>query len=141
MILGIRGIEESSVYQGIFAKGRAEGGQIEEARRYLLDLGRKRLGEPGDNVLGQVAAIDDLDRLNRLLDRILDATTWEELLASVVGGNQKGNQKGVRNQKDKTGPDPFNLRKKIKRFLTPLISPDPFNFLGGAVARTRPSPN
>jgi hypothetical protein len=54
MILGIRGIEESSVYQDIFAKGEAEGrakgeaegrakgeaeGRAEEAREAILRLG------------------------------------------------------------------------------------------------------
>jgi hypothetical protein len=43
--LGIRGIEESSVYQGILAKGRAE-----EARMILLSLGQKRLGLPDEDV-------------------------------------------------------------------------------------------
>ena len=91
MILGIRGIEESSVYQDIFgkgeAKGRAEGeaeGKVEEARLILLSLGRRKLGRPDEPVLARIAAIGDLDRLNALIHRLLDATTWEELLASVV---------------------------------------------------------
>jgi predicted transposase YdaD len=79
MVLGIRGIEESSVYQGIFAKGRAEG-QIEEAKKILLAQGRKRFGEPGDEVLGKIAAINGLDRLNHLLVRVLDVAGWDELL-------------------------------------------------------------
>jgi hypothetical protein len=96
MILGIRGLEESSVYQDIFAKGRAEGeakgraegeakgraeGEVEQARRILLGLGRKKLGEPDERVLGLVAGISDLDRLDLLLDRLLEVTTWDELLA------------------------------------------------------------
>jgi hypothetical protein len=58
MILGIRGIEESSDYQDIFAQGRAEG----EA---------------------QVAAISDQARLHRLIQGILRVSTWDELLASA----------------------------------------------------------
>ena len=49
MILGIRGIEESTVYQDIFAKGEARGeakGRVEEAREALLRVGRRKLGEP-----------------------------------------------------------------------------------------------
>jgi hypothetical protein len=98
MILGIRGIEESSVYQDIFAKGRAEGeakgraegkaegraeGEVEEARKILLGLGRKRLGEPDERALALVAGINDLDRLNLLLERILDVASWGELLESL----------------------------------------------------------
>jgi predicted transposase YdaD len=82
MILGIRGIEESSVYQGIFAKGRAEG-RAEEARDALLRLGGKKLGKPSERVQTRLDAIDDLDRLNALLERILDVSSWDELLAVV----------------------------------------------------------
>jgi hypothetical protein len=82
MILGIRGIEESSVYQDIFAKGRAEG-ELEEARTILLRQGRKKLGQPDERVLALVAGIRDRDRLNLLLDRILDVASWDELLATT----------------------------------------------------------
>jgi predicted transposase YdaD len=107
MVLGIRGIEDSWVYQDIFAKGRAEGeakgraegviegraegeakgraegvveGRAEEARRALLHLGRKRLGQPDEEVRSKIEAINDVDQLNSLLDRILDVAGWEELL-------------------------------------------------------------
>jgi hypothetical protein len=101
MVLGIHGIEESSVYQDIFAKGRAEGeargraegeargraegearGRAEEARKILLIQGRKRLGPPDESVQGRIAAIGDLDRLNHLLERLLDVASWNELLSS-----------------------------------------------------------
>jgi hypothetical protein len=98
MILGIRGIEESSVYQDILAKGRAEGeakgraegeargraeGEIEEARKILLRQGRKKLGEPDERALARVAGLHDPDRLNLLLERILDVASWAELLAAA----------------------------------------------------------
>jgi predicted transposase YdaD len=93
MVLGIRGIEESSVYQDIFARGRAEGeargraegearGRAEEARTILLHQGRKRLGPPDESVLDRIAALSDLDRLDLLLDRLLEVASWDELLAS-----------------------------------------------------------
>jgi hypothetical protein len=104
MVLGIRGIEESWVYQDIFAKGRAEGeakgraegeakgrtegeakgraeGEVEEARKILLGLGQKTLGQPVEPMLAEIVAISDLDRLNLLLNRLLDVATWDELLA------------------------------------------------------------
>jgi predicted transposase YdaD len=84
MVLGIRGIEESSVYQDIFAKGAASGrddGRIEEARTVLLRLGRRKLGPVSEAVEARVTALVDLDRLNDLLDRIFDVTTWDDLLA------------------------------------------------------------
>jgi predicted transposase YdaD len=86
MILGIPGIEESSVYQGIFHKGKAEGkaeGRAEEARMILLSLGRRQLGQPDQQVLDRIAAIADPDRLHALIPRLFDVTTWDELLASA----------------------------------------------------------
>jgi len=84
MLFGIRGIEESSVYQGILKRGEAKGiakGQIKDAREVLLHLGRKKLGPPGEEVEAEITALSDLDRLHDLIDRILDVSTWDELLA------------------------------------------------------------
>jgi flagellar biosynthesis/type III secretory pathway protein FliH len=106
MILRIRGIDESSVYQGIFkngrteglaegrsegeAKGRAEGeakgraeGATEEDRSILLALGRERLGAPDERVQAQITALTAQEQLHKLLHRLLHVSTWDELLASV----------------------------------------------------------
>jgi predicted transposase YdaD len=87
MILGIRGIEESSVYQDIFAKGEARGeakgraeGRVDQAREALLLVGSKKLGEPDENVRMRIESIEDDVRLNSLLRRIFDVATWDELL-------------------------------------------------------------
>jgi hypothetical protein len=84
MLFGIRGIEESSVYQGILKKGEAKGrveGRIEEAREVLLRQGREKLGPPGEKVEAEITALVDLDRLHDLIDRILHVSTWDELLS------------------------------------------------------------
>jgi predicted transposase YdaD len=84
MLFGIRGIEESSVYQGILKRGEAKGrveGRIEEAREVLLRHGRKKLGPLGESIEAEITALADLDRLHDLIDRILDVSTWDELLA------------------------------------------------------------
>jgi predicted transposase YdaD len=86
MVLGIRGIEESWVYQDIFAKGLAEGeakGLVEGEREALLRLGRRRFGAPGAEVEARIAALGDLDGLRELLDRVMDVTTWDELMTSL----------------------------------------------------------
>jgi hypothetical protein len=86
MILGIRGIEESSVYQDIFAMGRVDGrldGAVEEARLSIIRLGTKKLGQPDEDVRTMIHAIADIDKLNALLDRILDVASWTELVASA----------------------------------------------------------
>jgi hypothetical protein len=81
MLFGIRGIEESSVYQGILKKGEAKGA-VDEARKNLLRIGNKRLGPPDEQISGRIAEITELERLDVLLDRILDVSSWDELLAS-----------------------------------------------------------
>jgi predicted transposase YdaD len=88
MLFGINGIEESSIYQDILQKGEARGeargrvqGLIEEARANLLRLGRRKLGQPAERVEAEIAAIDGLTRLHDLIDRILDVTTWDDLLS------------------------------------------------------------
>jgi predicted transposase YdaD len=93
MLFGIRGIEESTVYQGILreglAKGEAEGlakglaeGRAAEAREVLSHLGLRRFGPPTAEVEARIAALDDLNRLHELRDRVLDVANWDELLAS-----------------------------------------------------------
>jgi hypothetical protein len=77
-ILNIRGIEESSVYQGIYARGR-----VEEARKILISHGTKKFGPPDEQAKAQIAALTDLDRLHDLVDRVLDVASWDELLGSV----------------------------------------------------------
>ncbi len=96
MLFGIRGIEESSVYQAILKKGEAQGiskgiakgeakgiteGRITEAREILLRHGGKKLGTPGERVEAEIHALSDLERLHELIDRVLDVSTWDELLA------------------------------------------------------------
>lgn len=90
MLFGIRGIEESSVYQGILrrgeAKGRAEGraeGAVEQAKAALLHLGHKKFGPPDERVQAELSALGDLERLNKLIDRILDVSSWDDLLGSL----------------------------------------------------------
>jgi predicted transposase YdaD len=86
----MRGIEESWVYQDILAEGKAKGlaegkaeGAIEEARQLILRLGRKKLGEPDERVLALLAAVGDLDRLHGLLDALLEAARWDDLLPQL----------------------------------------------------------
>ena len=50
-----------------------------ERRDVILRIGTKRLGPPPADVVSQLNAETDLDRLSKLVDRILDCTTWEAL--------------------------------------------------------------
>ncbi len=85
MLFGIRGIEESSVYQDILQKGEAKGrveGAVEEARKILIRHGSKKFGPPGEQAEARIAALDDVDRLQDLIDGVLDVASWDELLGS-----------------------------------------------------------
>jgi hypothetical protein len=75
MLYGIRGIEESSVYQGILKKGRAD-----HARTILTRHGTKKFGPPDEQAQARIAAIADTDRLDELVDLVLDVASWDELL-------------------------------------------------------------
>jgi hypothetical protein len=112
MLFGIRGIEESSVYQDVlrtieaqaegyaialaegyaedvawaFAVGYAEGyaeGRIEEARTILIHHGRKKFGPLDQQAEARIAALGDLDRLEDLIRRVPDIATWDDLLAPL----------------------------------------------------------
>ncbi len=58
-------------------------GEVKADRATLLRWGRKKFGPPRDVVEATINALTDLDRLNALLDRILDDSTWDELLATL----------------------------------------------------------
>jgi hypothetical protein len=74
-------MRESSGYQLILDEGREEGA-LREARKLLLRLGRRKFGAPEPAVEAAVQAITDLDRLERMSDRMFDATSWQDLLAT-----------------------------------------------------------
>ena len=48
----------------------------------ILRLGAKRFGAPAAATETAVRAITDHDRLQRMADRVLDATNWGEVLAT-----------------------------------------------------------
>jgi hypothetical protein len=70
-------LRDSSWVQGDMADGR-----IADRRDVLLQQGRKKFGPPDEAVEAALRTITDYDRLTRMTDRILDVTTWAELLAT-----------------------------------------------------------
>jgi hypothetical protein len=92
MSFRIRGIEESWIYQEALRKGEALGearvraqaearARAEEVRTILILQGRKKFGPPDEQAEAKLAAVSDLSRLHELGARILDVTSWDELLA------------------------------------------------------------
>lgn len=85
-------LKDSSFYQVILEEGMEKGrkealeqgqrqGRLEEARKVLFRQGRIRFGRLNKPIRAAVEAIDDLDRLERLSERVLTATSWADLLA------------------------------------------------------------
>jgi hypothetical protein len=64
--------------QGWYAEGKAEG-----ARQIILRLGRKQLGAPDAITIATLNAIVDVERLERISDRLEIASSWSELLATL----------------------------------------------------------
>ena len=92
LLEGVIALEESVTYQAIIAKGEAKGraegrvegqviGRAEEARNWLLLLGRKRFGEPDAATVNALDTITELARLEQSGERLLEVETWIELLA------------------------------------------------------------
>ncbi len=93
-------MKESVTYQAIveegWAKGRVEGlekgiergiekgiekGRIAQRREDVLKIGEIRLGKPSRKIRTAIMAISDADQLEMLLERTLDASSWNKLLA------------------------------------------------------------
>ena len=66
-------------------EGREEGigiGELRRSHQMLLRLGQQKFGSATAATQKRLEAIDDLARLDRLIDAILTATSWKELLAT-----------------------------------------------------------
>ncbi len=82
-------LRESYYYQKILSegeqKGRQEGlqeGRLEEARSILLRLTAKKLGTPTEEIERAFRELTDRERVQRMMDRAYEATTWEDLLST-----------------------------------------------------------
>ena len=81
-------MKESVTYQAILREGEAEG-KTEEARKMLLLQGRSRFGEPPPEAVAALDALTDVSRLEELGLRLLQATSWQELLG-LNGRGRRG---------------------------------------------------
>lgn len=89
LLQGVRAMKESATYQAILQEGREAGveegrqeGRAEEARSLILRLGCKRFGTASPEVEAALGAVTDLERLERMGDRLLEVESWNDLLAT-----------------------------------------------------------
>jgi predicted transposase YdaD len=95
LLKGTRKMKESVTYQAIFEEGEARGeargeakGQVKgEAkgktageRNLVIRLASKKFGPPDANALFTLHAITDVERIEFLAERLLEAASWEDLL-------------------------------------------------------------
>ncbi len=57
-----------------------EEGQVKQAKKAILLFGEKRLGLSDESVKTRLAAITDLEHLDRMLVRAVTAASWQEIL-------------------------------------------------------------
>ncbi len=74
-------MKESVTYQAIVEEGRVEG-MVRARQEDLLQLGRRRFGTPSPSTETALRGITDPDRLARLIDALLEVSSWDELLAT-----------------------------------------------------------
>ncbi len=93
LLQGVVTMKESVTYQAILQEGKAEG-KAEEAQKMLLLFGKRRLGEPGPDVLAALQALTDASQLEQLAVRLEEVSSWEELLGrSGSRRRQRGRKK------------------------------------------------
>lgn len=81
---GVNVMVKSSAFELFEQRGWQKGrqvGQVEEVQRLLLRWGGKRFGEADEAIKNAIVAINDLDRLERMLDVVLTAASWDAVLA------------------------------------------------------------
>lgn len=90
LLRGVRAMKESVTYQAIVQEGIQKGveegfqlGQAKEARQLLVRIGAKRFKmAPSPEQMGELEGMNDIDQLENLAERVLDVSTWTELLAT-----------------------------------------------------------
>lgn len=80
LLEGVRGMKESTTYQAILEEGRSEG-IVEGEKKALLLLGTRRFGPPDAATRAAIVSLDSIGKLDQLTARLLDVSSWDELLA------------------------------------------------------------
>jgi len=87
LLEGVKQMKESDTYQAILEEGEARGeargvarGEVEGRRALLLRIGGKKFGPPGPSARSIILAISDSQKLESLAERVLDVSTWDDLL-------------------------------------------------------------
>lgn len=88
LLRGVIAMEESVTYQEIVQEGVVKG-KVQEARQNLLLVGTRRFKAPPAEATAAVEAVTDLVKLEALISRAFDVTSWEELLGLPPGRTRR----------------------------------------------------
>jgi len=72
---GVQGMHESDTYLAILDEGA-----VKAFRKLLLRLGQKKFGPASDDVVTAIQGVEDQERLERLIERYTELSSWQELL-------------------------------------------------------------
>ncbi|MFM9964540.1 MAG: PD-(D/E)XK nuclease family transposase [Planctomycetaceae bacterium] len=104
-------MDQRAYIDGATKKGRTEGlvkgrteGLAEGALAILLRVGTRTLGHPPAEVLAHLKAVETVAELEALMDRLLEISSWDELLAHRPSSSPKSDDFG-HNQSLKTFPE------------------------------------
>ncbi len=78
-------MRESTTYQMILEEGRVEGA-VAEAKKVLRLQGDAAFGPPDARTAGAIERLNDLGRLEELLQRVRTATSWAEVIGQPPTG-------------------------------------------------------
>jgi predicted transposase YdaD len=101
---GVVTMKESSTYQAIVEEGRQEGrllglhegrteGAVAEAKKVLRLQGDHVFGPPNARTAAQIDRLNDLTRLEELLQRVPTVRSWRELLGRPTTGRRSRQRK------------------------------------------------
>lgn len=86
-------MRDSATYQRVLAEGEVKGrterrtegrteGRIKGEKRLLLILGQQRFGPPNDRARRALVAMTNVERIERIGTRLLQAASWDDLLST-----------------------------------------------------------
>jgi predicted transposase YdaD len=97
VLKGVGNMKESVTYRAILEEGKAEGiveGSLQEARKMVLLMGRSHFGQPASpQVVAALEAVTEASQLEELGVRLLQVSSWQELLGSNGAGRRGRSRK------------------------------------------------
>ena len=75
----------TTIAQEMMREGEARGearAEVKVRRSILLRLARRKFGPPSEDVLADLDSLTDIDRLDRMTDRLEEFSSWDDMIAA-----------------------------------------------------------